>query len=565
MITDQISNLKQPVMKKIFQSAWLPRRRMQMVFTKHGMKRHLMLILIATAALVLSSSPGSAQSPVNGVMITPFKNHAGGKYSKAGQEAVGAITAMLTKENICQVVTDAKKGSAAVYVHGTYILKDGKLDFNISFTDGRTKKELGAFGPVICTPGDYTTLAEKTASVLDNWQRGGTYAFGWPPPSSWAIHMETRKAWDVFNKSDWAGALERFEKINKLDPDYINAMYGIWVSNGNMGRTLPRDSMKVVLKPLMTKKPGLMNDVYTWLNAAHTRDFETMYQTGKHLAADYDRFEYSAALPANHTGRYEEVIALYKKRDTSANTRDWRPWDYNVMFALHSLGRYDESIALGRDIEKLRGFDYYSANLQLYPLAATGRFDEVENLLARINLLKPGTVTYGNSLAIVGWEYLAHGYPQQAKDIFRRRVAWYKALEPDQQKTYALAMANAEFVAGNLAESRARYEAYLRDNPDNLSGWSGLGWVAIETGDDALFRKIDDRLSSEQRPSMKSEALYYRGYLYAGKGDCATAEKLFREGLASGISKWDYGIHTGNAYGKVKNCTVLQELLGPRK
>lgn len=529
--------------------------------------------MLVTALACLGTGVGAQVAPgatasanANRVFVGPLSNRTGkGKLKGVGAEAASAIAAMLTKEKVAEVSADPKDKAVAVRVGGSYTESDGKLAFSVQFTDATGKKVLGSFGPVAGATGDYTALAEQTAAALDSRRLWGNVTLGWPPPASWSAHTETSAAWELFNTSNWAGALERFQKAEKLDPSYANAKYGIWVSYGNMGRTAQRDSMRDIAKPFMTMAPGLMNDVFTWLNASNTRDYEAMYQAGKRLFANDDRSAYSVALPANHTGRFTEVVEMYKQRDTSAYTRGWRPWDTNVMFALHALGRYDEAVALGRELEKTRGFDYTSANLQLYNLAALGKFSEVENLLARVNSLTPGTSTFGGTLAIVGLEYQAHGYEQQARDIFRRRVAWYKALPADQQQRYAVAMANALGNAGEFAEARPRYEALLRTAPDNATYWGWLGWIGVHTGDDALFKRADDWFASPKSAAAKSDALYYRAYNYALRGDCAAAEKLFREGLAVGISRWDYNIHWTNNYGKVKSCTALPALLGERK
>lgn len=527
------------------------------------------LLLLAAVGGAASEAVAQARPTDAGrIAVGTFANKTGkGKYKAAGAEAAAAVTAFIVKEKVADVASNPKDRTVAVRVDGSYTEQDGKLAFTVRFTDGSGKKAMGTFGPVTGATGDYTALAEQVAAALDARRLWGDEDLMWPPSSSWASWLEYRAGADLFTKSDWAGALKHYRAAEKLDPPNARVKYGIWVSYGNLGQTAQSDSMEAVVQPLVATLGEPARDQFAWLSLSHQRRWEDQYVVAKRAYARSQRFGYNLAYPAIRSGRFTEALDLYRTRDMSEPwNRVWRAWDYIPVFALHAQERFDDALAMSRDFEKLRGFDFGTAYIQLYQLAAAGRFQDVEDLLARVATL-PITVanTYGGVLNVVGWEYRAHGFEQQAQDIFRRRAAYYRGLSPEQQVTYRVAMASAIVQSGDYVDGKARVEALLAAVPNNLANLGTAAYLAVMSGDDALGAKVEARLAAENRPRNKSDALYWRGATAASKGDCATAEKLLREGLAVGITRFDYGFHWYYSTGKGKACTALPAIYGEQK
>ena len=343
-----------------------------------------------------------------------------------------------------------------------------------------------------------------------------------------------------------------------MEPGWVLPSYGIWVAYGNIGNRRPAmDSLEEVLRPMMTGAAGPLKDTFDWISASHRGDKEGMYQTARRVYAnDPVGQSYTLALPANRNGRFAEVIQLFTARDTSeAWVNDWRTWDGQALAAMHLLGRPDDELALARENIQRRGYDWGTALWEITALGALGRMTELDAALARYaKLPETQSNTLSGALNVAAMELEAHGDKARAMPYFQRRLDYYLVFPPEKQRTFAAAMANAYGQVGNHKESLSRYDSLSRANPANIQFLAMTGLMAAQLKDKAMLAEVDAKLVAEARPEMKSLALYWRSFIAAQRGDCATAETLLKQGLEGRLNYNDYTYHRMNTWNGAKKC-----------
>lgn len=530
-----------------------------------------------------------AQKPDPGVVVSWFENGTGDpKLGSIGAAAATWIADALANASLGRVVPSrevrqlmagaamsgeelARRTGAGLLIRGRYTRQGEQLEFSADLVDAAAGKVLTSAGPAtgpVDNAGPYDALYQNLATALDMRRTWGASSLFWPRPK----HFQTWRTWqesntNFFARGDWAGALPGYQRAAALDTSWILAKYGIWVTNGNLGRRPVMDSMEAVVKPVMTAVPGPLHDVYDWLSASHRGDYEGKYQAAKRQAArDRVAEAYTLALAAANTGRFVEVVELYGIRDTSDSwVREWRPWDGITLASLHLTGRHEEELTLAQQNAARRGLDWGTGAWEVSALAAFGRMGEMESLMERMSTLPPsGGNTLGGPLSNAGWELIAHGQEKAGRALFQRRLDHYLAMPASQRGTYGAAIANSHLMTGNYREAISGYDSLSKAAPDNLAHWGHLGIAAALGGDKAKLTAAETRLASEERPRQKALALYWRSFIAAQRGECKAAADLLRQGLATGLTYNDYAYHRWNAVGRARNCKELPGLTAGR-
>ena len=551
-----------------------------------GKPRCLLAALLLLPALLAAQTPKADPT----VVVAWFDNQTGdaglGVY---GKEAATWISDALTSARVGKVVPAsevrqlmagssapspsdlAARTEAGLLIRGRYAREANQLVFTADLVDAKTGKTLTSSGPARAPADDwaaYDALFQDLATAVDMYRVWGATSLFWPRPKlfqAWRTYQEAQA--NFFSKSDWAGTLPGYRRAVAMDPDWILAKHGIWVTYGNMGRQAQIDSMDAIVRPVMTAAPGPLFDAYEWISASHAGDHERMYQAGRRQAArEPETGSYSIALPAVRSGRFEEVIREYRRRDLGDPwTREWRPWDGVALLSFHTLGRHEEELEAARENVARRGFDWGTANWELRALAALVRTEEVEALLARMKELPDiDANTLGGAYSNAGWEYQAHGREKEAKVMFARRLAWYQSLPAERQQFFAAAMANAFLQTGDYREAIRRYEALHQAAPQNVAHMGNLGLAAVLAGDKAKTQEAEAMLMNPPGRWGPVNGLYWRSLMASQRGDCAAAAQLRRDGLAQGMVTNDYGFHWWNAFGKARKCTELPAITGQR-
>lgn len=537
---------------------------------------------------VLLAAQTSRPDPT--VVVAWFENQTGDAALGAyGEEAATWIGDALTNARVGKVVPAgavrqlmvgspapspsdlAARTEAGLLIRGRYAREGNQLAFSADLIEMKTGRTLTSSGPArapVNSSDAYDALFQDLATAVDMYRVWGATSLFWPRPKlfqAWRTHHEAVA--NYFSKSDWAGTLPGLRRALAMDTSWLLPKYQIWTTYGNMGRAPQIDSMDAIVRPVMTAAPGPLHDAYDWISAAHAGDNERMYQAGVRQAArEPEVGSYSIALPAVRSGRFEEVIREYRRRDLSDPwTREWRPWDGVALLSFHTLGRHQEELEAARENVARRGFDWGTATWELRALAALGRTEEVEALLARMARL-PDTdaSTMGGAYSNAGWEYQAHGREKDAKAMFARRLAYYQSLPAERQQFFAAAMANSFLQTGDYREAVRRYEALHQAAPQNVAHMGNLGLAAVLAGDKTKAREAEDMLVNAPGRWGPVNGLYWRSLIASQRGDCAAAAQLRRDGLAQGMVTNDYGFHWWNAFGKARKCGELPAITGQR-
>lgn len=172
-------------------------------------------------------------------------------------------------------------------------------------------------------------------------------------------------------------------------------------------------------------------------------------------------------------------------------------------------------------------------------LAALGRAREAVD--AAIRILESGrdpSLTPGAAAFDVGVELAVHDHPAEAREVFRRIVAWRLALPAEDAKarTSRILLPAALFRSGNLDAADSALRGELAASPSDAAFLRWHGLVAATRGDTAEARRVMTALAGLNTPYDRGVNTVSRAEIAAVLGDSAEAARLVRQAMAEGLT-----------------------------
>jgi tetratricopeptide (TPR) repeat protein len=156
------------------------------------------------------------------------------------------------------------------------------------------------------------------------------------------------------------------------------------------------------------------------------------------------------------------ITAVQQSGDSVERATLWNEWSSEAEL-WHYTGHYDSTLATVRRTFGTRSADLALRNTELYALAALGRVEEAERLLAQIESTpSDGSVLgfVGNTYSTLAIEFAAHGYPEPARRVAEQGVRWFEFNREASRDDVAVGLRKAlleEFLGRQAAaESTAR-------------------------------------------------------------------------------------------------------------
>jgi tetratricopeptide (TPR) repeat protein len=206
-------------------------------------------------------------------------------------------------------------------------------------------------------------------------------------------------------------------------------------------------------------------------------------------------------------------------------------WHY-LTEAHHNLGNYEEELEQARRARKLFPESLDCLSYEVRALIALGRLDQVECILAEVAASPPGGTSPGELMVMASREYLAQGFPENARKAAEQAVVWFTSRPAEQASQPSLIQ--ALFLAERLEEARAQLELLSSIYPDNLTYRGYLGVIAARTGDQEQAGRMLEWFEQVNRPYLFGSQFSWRSAIAAWQGRREEALRLFREAMAGG-------------------------------
>ncbi len=340
-------------------------------------------------------------------------------------------------------------------------------------------------------------------------------------------------------------ALALYERAMEIDPGYLRPLISTLETLGNRERWQEADSVCRVAQSRMGEMARIER-LITDSNCARIR-----HDCLAELQADRQLLEFNP-MHVNDVGidllclnRPREAAEYFLRWDPHASreTWEWTPNTWNYLgWAYHLLGEHEEELKVARDIRENFPDDQRGPRTEVAALAALGRTDELEPVIAGwMSLLPTGSaelyVLYSAAI-----ELDAHGHSEAARELLERVIQWYETrgplpdeAGPVDRRSWGLLL----LFLGRLEDARPWVEGLAAEYPGNMQFQALLGVLQARLGDRAGAERISQVLADWDAPVLRGENTLYRAHIAANLGDRADAVRLLELAVAEG-RPWDW-------------------------
>lgn len=269
----------------------------------------------------------------------------------------------------------------------------------------------------------------------------------------------------LHRKNELDGAKAAYEKALEVEPDFINAYWGLAFFHTDPGKELDNKLQKLADQKLADRNRQKAADIYMFLGDAlldrgKPNDAIDKYKKAINVRKDLARAYNNLGVALYAIDRYDEAISSYQE----AINHDSHYADayYHQGIALANLGKYKEAIDLYRkaiDFNwRLSNAYYFSGIAQLELKNPKGAIEDFEKFLGLEPEAKPAPLfTYwGNAFLL-----LAKQNPKNMEDFLNKAISKYQeAITAD--NTYYPAYYNQGIAYDNLGKKGEANDQYQK-------------------------------------------------------------------------------------------------------
>ncbi len=385
-----------------------------------------------------------------------------------------------------------------------------------------------------------------------------------PPPRYSAFREYTAAA--ELHGGDYDKELVHLERAAKLDPDYFEVGLLQIVAYDNSGRY---EHATEILRCWEDRRDELSEYQRYWLewsrailNRNHAEALRQM-ELADRLNPGDGLISYHIGMHALDANRPRIAVTTYSTlKPDDVYDHLWRSGI--LAEAYHLLGEYEDEARVSRRAQlKFSGTlsPWYG---EMRALAALGRIDELEDLLARAEAFS-GTGSPGALMGGAALELRAHDHRDASLRIANRAVGWHRRRDPGEAASSdgRTALASALYVAEQWAEALRLFRDLAKEDPDDVGLLVAIGTIAARTGDPDTALSVSRSLTDLDGPHRFGEAAYGRACIASLLGDREEAVTLLRESLAQGL-KFRSFVHRDPDLEPLRGYAPFEDLLRPK-
>ncbi len=476
----------------------------------------------------------------------------------------------------------ARANGTGTVVSGSYYLQGDSLHFLAHVTDAGTGEELAALEPVVgaidapvaaveqLRDRVMTTLATLTDPRLAKWMR---YA---SQPPTFEAYTEFVEGIELHTHDKPREALPHFLGAAALDSNFTMASLWAAYAYWNSGQWALMDSIGQALNGRRGQLAPLDRLLLDYQLAYYRRDHHSSLEAMRRFVeiAPGSEFLYKAGHAALGANRPREAIEFLTQADPESGwLRGWFPYWMALTAAYHLLGDNERELEVAR-----RARDLFPDNLLIRAaessaLAALGRTDEVQALLAEGPVYmwpmdpeihrdseEDARAKIGSAL-FMATELLAHDHLEAASQVLDRGImlgqAWLSTPPTDttswQIDINIRQLADMLLLRGRVDEARVVLERAVEERGPQSRYIHRLGVIAGMQGDRQRALEIYQDLGAQP---------VWQAMIAASLGEIDKATALLREAVGKRLPV--INIHRLVPLLVLRDHPPFQELMRPK-
>jgi tetratricopeptide (TPR) repeat protein len=523
------------------------------------------VLALATAAVIASMwDPGPPLEP-DRVAVFPFENRTG----DPALDGLGVEAADLIVEGIgwtegwrpvshelsegaqaeAGFVAEAARAlGAGVSVSGYYTLRDSALVFRAEAVNVASGERHFSAESV---------PADGTAAALEDLQQrmaGGFFLAARdqnPTGRSWPWSTVPRhdaavtlgRAGTLYRQGEWHAGAELYAEAYGLDTTFLSPVVQLVTAYRDTNQPEQLDSVLRFLAPRRARLPEQLQ-YFVDARAANFRgDVDGELEAWRAMAEGEitpGMLYFYGEFAVVH-GRPREALEAFGR--ISADARENQVWWFWLeMSEAHLwLAEYEEALAVAREGAARFPEQLEFLHVQLYALAALGRIDEMAPLLDELEARTSwASSTPGAMLGMTGVALARLGYPEEARAVSNRGLAWYEARMPDRHYPFRIRYL---LVADRFDEALAMARAWLEGEPSNPGARTQYGYLLGLAGDtaaaEAEWQWLVDDFAARGQDALDGAGRFYRAGILAAMGRLEDAvRELWRYEDGGGQLRW---------------------------
>jgi DNA-binding winged helix-turn-helix (wHTH) protein/tetratricopeptide (TPR) repeat protein len=482
------------------------------------------------------------------------------------------VTAQSTEDPVYAL---AEATRAGIVVSGAYFLSGHEVLIQAQINDAIAGTNVYQMGEASAPRGDpieaiETARGRLVDAIAARYLNSAFDFLSWEPnPPSLAAYRRFLVGRELFGV-DNPSCAAHLSRALELDPDFVMPriyLSGVcWIQGDYLdaGRYLDvlekkREHLTPVYRRLLDSRRAML--------AGRWEESVNALREASRLAPTSALFAYQRgveAVFANHPREAAEVLASSLDWGPIVSpTQAWGFWYFRYLTtALHMLGEHEHELA-----EAIRGIAVYPDELYLCTcevraLAALGRLEDVDRVIARSLAMASRFETPGGVMVEAALELREHGYREASLRIANEAMDWYRNKPVDESASVATRrpLPYCLFLAERWEEARSAYAELTTRNPEDLSAKRYLGVLAALRGDRVEAQRISEELRRVERPYLYGEPRYCRACIAAELGERDRAVALLRESFAQG-KRFDLYLHRDPDLEPLRGYPPFEELI----
>ncbi|MDB4914811.1 MAG: transcriptional activator protein [Gemmatimonadetes bacterium] len=473
----------------------------------------------------------------------------------------------------------AKKTGAATVITGSYYRQDDTIQVQANIIDPVRGVILNAVGPLKGTRATMSALVGALANQVSakmmasaDTTAGGITAALAAPPSVEAFEHASR-GWEMFfaRPADTTAVFAELARASAVDSGYnapllmrayILDVKGQWHALADIVATLDtrRARMgRVEREVLALFEADLRGDLLGRLRAS--RELVQLSPGSPDMAL-------LLAVSASYLNRFAEADASLAATSPERGINRVSPmyWAWRAL-AEHRLGKFDEELtSASAAAARFPANPEISGSAFVRAYAAKGELPLLDSLLARAGFMRATPNADVVALALLAARELRiHGHGPDAQRIFARVAALptggHASREEQRQRADAL------YETGDLGRARAAFASLAIAARNDVDTQGRLATIAARSGDTAMVRATERRLSGMHDPYAFGQTTLWRARLAALSGRSNDAITLLHDAIAQGYRPTELGIpmlHEDGDFAPLWKDQAFQELIRPR-
>ena len=462
----------------------------------------------------------------------------------------------------------ATETGARYVVSGSYYQVRDSLRFQVQLTDTESGRAIGPPNAIM-TPTDSPVAAieelrervmGQMAVYLD--ERIAVAAAAGTPPT-YDSYRAFSEGLDRYVRNDCRSALTSFYDAFARDSSAVIALLYAALCHNNLGEWRQTDSLSRVVSEVSDQ---LTDFHLAWLDyvraqVAGKRDEARVAIRRAVDLAPESKASYNLAWVALQMNRPGEAIrALDSLSPDRGPMRGWFQYWSVLTDALHRLGEHDRELEAATRARRQYPDQIRALRTQAQALAALGRSEELEGVLAEAEALGTG-IEVGAMLHRVALESRAHGDSQGSLDILERALAWLESRADTATETSRAWRAAVLSDAARWPEAERLVASLADGHPESYFYRAWLGQLAARRADREEAGRISDWLATLDLPYLFGAPALHRARIAAILGESEEAVSLLREAFAQGHA---IPRHPDGNFDSLRGWPRFEALMNPR-